>query len=454
MKAWPARRRRNIGCDSGRGLCCFRRPGLATRAIGREVGCTTGTASKWRVRYAERRLAGLDETGDRGNDPKYTARTDKRILAVLDRPVPAGYARWNGPLIAEALGDVDVQYVWRFLRAHKIDLAARKSWCESNDPDFAAKAAAVVGLYMKPPENALVLAVDEKPSIQALERSQGYLKMPNGRALTRPVARLQAARHDDALRSVRRRHRQGDGTPVQAAPAPRISRLHEPGRRPACWTRHPCHPRQPQHPQAEERSLAEAPSERALPFHADPRVLAQPGRNLVLDPRRQGAPGRIVQFPWRTQGPHQTLSSRPTTRLPAHSNGRRPRSTKSASSPVSRINDSGYYPPPARSGLRAGGHALTYRSWRAIQPRNPMKGTSTCAHSPSFDCPPTRTIPAASDVTRPCGASRTSAVCRTTVQRLAVGRVLHAWAGKPNAAMMTSAAARHKVLVLIRPLPH
>src|SRR5512141_1900578 len=64
--------------------------GLATRAIGREVGCTTGTASKWRVRYAERRLAGLDETGDRGNEPKYTPATDARILAVLDRPVPAG----------------------------------------------------------------------------------------------------------------------------------------------------------------------------------------------------------------------------------------------------------------------------------------------------------------------------------------------------------------------------
>src|ERR1700730_5285969 len=158
--------------------------GLATRAIGREGGCTTGTASKWRVRYAERRRPGLDETGDRGNEPKYTDATDKRLLAVLDRPIPAGYARWNGPLIAKALGDVDVLYVWRFLRTHKIDLAGRKSWCESNDPDFAAKAAAVVGLYMKPPENALVLAVDEKPSIQALERSQGYLKMPNGRALT------------------------------------------------------------------------------------------------------------------------------------------------------------------------------------------------------------------------------------------------------------------------------
>ena len=64
--------------------------GMATRAIGREVGCTTGTASKWRVRYAEKRLAGLDETGDRGNDPKYTSETDKRILCVLDSPAPGG----------------------------------------------------------------------------------------------------------------------------------------------------------------------------------------------------------------------------------------------------------------------------------------------------------------------------------------------------------------------------
>src|SRR6202167_4625308 len=83
--------------------------GMATRAIGRKVGCTTGTASKWRVRYAERRLAGLDETGERGNDPKYTEADDQRILAALDQPVPAGYARWTGPLIAAALGDVGVQ---------------------------------------------------------------------------------------------------------------------------------------------------------------------------------------------------------------------------------------------------------------------------------------------------------------------------------------------------------
>jgi hypothetical protein len=113
-----------------------------------------------------------------------TLETDKRILALLDKPPPKGFARWTGPLLAEELCDIDVQYVWRFLRNQKIDLKARKSWCESNDPDFASKAADVVGLYIDPPGKAIVLCVDEKPSIQALERAQGYLKLPTGRALT------------------------------------------------------------------------------------------------------------------------------------------------------------------------------------------------------------------------------------------------------------------------------
>src|SRR5262245_47197082 len=60
--------------------------GMASRAIGRTVRCTIGTASKWRVRYAEKRLAGLDETGDRGAELKYTAATGKRILALLEGP--------------------------------------------------------------------------------------------------------------------------------------------------------------------------------------------------------------------------------------------------------------------------------------------------------------------------------------------------------------------------------
>jgi transposase len=158
--------------------------GASTRAISREVGCTIGTASKWRVRYARDRVAGFSETGNRGPQPKYGPEAGQRILALLDKKPPAGYANWTAVLIARTLGDVHEQYIWRFLRAQKIDLSGRKSWCESNDPDFVAKAAEIVGLYMAPPENAIVLAIDEKPSIQALERAQGYLKLPNGRSLT------------------------------------------------------------------------------------------------------------------------------------------------------------------------------------------------------------------------------------------------------------------------------
>ena len=61
------------------------------------------------------------------------------------------------------LGDVDVLYVWRFLRAQKIDLAGRKSWWESNDPEFVAKDADAIGLYMAPPENAIVICLTKSP---------------------------------------------------------------------------------------------------------------------------------------------------------------------------------------------------------------------------------------------------------------------------------------------------
>ena len=158
--------------------------GRSTRSIARELGTMPRTVSGWRGRFAREGLAGLEDRPHPGPAPKYDSATGRRILALLDEPPPKGYARWTGPLLAEALGDVHEQQVWRFLRAQKIDLSGRKSWCESNDPEFAAKAADVVGLYIAPPENAIVICVDEKPSIQALERAQGYLKLPTGRALT------------------------------------------------------------------------------------------------------------------------------------------------------------------------------------------------------------------------------------------------------------------------------
>src|SRR5438552_5822069 len=155
--------------------------GHSTRSIASTVGTMPRTVSTWRGRFARE---GLTDKPRPGPAPKYDAAAGRRILAVMERQPPPGFARWTGPLIAAELGDVHEQWVWRFLRAQKIDLARRKSWCESNDPEFATKAADVVGLYLAPPENAIVICVDEKPSIQALERAQGYLKLPNGRALT------------------------------------------------------------------------------------------------------------------------------------------------------------------------------------------------------------------------------------------------------------------------------
>ena len=81
--------------------------------------------------------------------------------------------------MAESPGDVSDDAVWRVMRKHDLHLDRRQSWCVSTDPEFSRKASEIAGLYLNPPENAIVLSVDEKPSIQALERAQGYIRLPN-----------------------------------------------------------------------------------------------------------------------------------------------------------------------------------------------------------------------------------------------------------------------------------
>lgn len=142
------------------------------------------TASKWRGRFLRDRLNGLQDAPRPGKPAIYDRKSERRILAQLDQAPPKGYARWNGALLAAALKDISDDQIWRVLRKHGISLERRHSWCVSTDPCFAQKAADVVGLYLNPPEHAMVLSVDEKPHIQALERAQGWLKLPNGKALT------------------------------------------------------------------------------------------------------------------------------------------------------------------------------------------------------------------------------------------------------------------------------
>jgi len=159
--------------------------GESNVAIARRLDTREARVSRWRTRFEREGLEGLHDAPRPGRVPREDAGVLRtRLLAKLDEPPPAGYARWNGRLLAAALTDVTADQVWAELRGLGISLERRRSWCLSTDPQFATKAADVVGLYLAPPCNAVVLSVDEKPCIQALERAQGWLRLPNGRALT------------------------------------------------------------------------------------------------------------------------------------------------------------------------------------------------------------------------------------------------------------------------------
>jgi hypothetical protein len=85
----------------------------------------------------------------RGGKPRhYHTSHERRIIAALDAPLPKGYARWNGPLLAKHLGDIFKHQIWRVLRAHEISLERLRPWCISTDPAFAQKAADLVGPYL------------------------------------------------------------------------------------------------------------------------------------------------------------------------------------------------------------------------------------------------------------------------------------------------------------------
>ncbi len=157
--------------------------GQVSRDIARTLNTREATVSKWRRRFHQAGLSGLADRPRSGKPARYSGATVRGILSCLDEAPPAGYATWSGPLIAQKL-NIGVDYVWQVLRKQGISLSRRHSWCVSTDPAFAVKAADIVGLYLEPPRNALVLCVDEKPAIQALERAQGWIKLPNGKALT------------------------------------------------------------------------------------------------------------------------------------------------------------------------------------------------------------------------------------------------------------------------------
>lgn len=145
--------------------------------VARKLGVSAPTVTKWRDRFAAARLDGLDDAPRPGQPRKLT---DEQINALITRTLqdapPSGDTHWSTRSMAadQGLNQTQVSRIWRAfgLKPHAVD-----SWKLSKDPDFVDKVRDIVGLYMSPPANALVLAVDEKSQIQALDRTAPILPM-------------------------------------------------------------------------------------------------------------------------------------------------------------------------------------------------------------------------------------------------------------------------------------
>jgi transposase len=154
--------------------------GLSDTQISKSLSLSPNSVGIWRKRFNADRIDGLKDRPRSGKPPTYDKEvTRNAILSTLEKPPPKGQATWDGKLLASELG-FSVDIVWRTLKKEGIHLQRQRTWCVSTDPQFAEKAADVIGLYLNPPENAIVLSVDEKTSIQALERPSGYVMTKSG----------------------------------------------------------------------------------------------------------------------------------------------------------------------------------------------------------------------------------------------------------------------------------
>jgi hypothetical protein len=146
--------------------------------LAQRLGTRPNTISKRRGRFAKLGMKGLEDAPRSGKPKRYVGLREK-VLKTLEMPPPKGQAKWDGLSLADAVG-AKKSSIYNVLRKDGVHLHRKRSWCVSTDPEFAAKAADIIGLY-EPPTRALVLSVDEKPSIQALSRTTGYVQTSSGK---------------------------------------------------------------------------------------------------------------------------------------------------------------------------------------------------------------------------------------------------------------------------------
>jgi transposase len=158
--------------------------GASTGEIMEELGTTTPTITRWRDRYVAAGVVGLvRDAGRPGRKPSLSAATVAGVVELTLREKPADATHWSTRSMAAVAGisDTSVQRIWK---AHGLQPHRVETFKLSRDPRFVEKLHDVVGLYIDPPKKALVLSVDEKSQIQALDRTQPGLPMKRGRAGT------------------------------------------------------------------------------------------------------------------------------------------------------------------------------------------------------------------------------------------------------------------------------
>ncbi len=158
--------------------------GVGTLTIMREVGCAKATVWRWQERFAAEGVDGLlrDKSRPPGKTPLARTVVERVVELTLGEP-PGEATHWSGRAMAEAAG-ISLRSVQRIWAAHGLQPHRVKRFKLSKDPEFAAKLHDIVGLYVDPPAHAVVLSVDEKSQIQALDRTQPGLPMKKGKAGT------------------------------------------------------------------------------------------------------------------------------------------------------------------------------------------------------------------------------------------------------------------------------
>jgi transposase len=158
--------------------------GCGTTAIGRRVGLSRPSVRRWRERFVHEGVAGLlrDRTRKPGTPPLPPAVVGRVVELTLAEP-PRETTHWTGRMMAKAVG-VSLRSVQRIWKAHRLAPHRIRTFKLSKDPAFVPKLRDVVGLYLHPPAHAIVLSVDEKSQIQALDRTQPGLPLREGRPAT------------------------------------------------------------------------------------------------------------------------------------------------------------------------------------------------------------------------------------------------------------------------------